>query len=43
MDTSIPTGIRIVGIHEDTRRARVSFLFKETETDIILSVLMGTH
>jgi len=41
MDTSIPTGIRIVGIHEDTRRARVSFLFKETE--IILSVLMGTH
>jgi len=43
MDTSIPAGIPIVGTHEGTGRARVSYLSNGAGTGIILSVLMGTH
>ena len=43
MDTSIPTDTRIVGTHEGTGRARVSYLSKEGGTGIILSVPMSTH
>ena len=43
MDTSIPTGTRIVGTHEDTGRARVSYLSNGAGTGIILFVHMGIH
>jgi len=43
MDTSITAGTRIVGTHEDTGRACVSYLSNEAGTNIILSVPMGTH
>jgi len=43
METSIPAGTRIVGIHEGTRRTRVSYLSNEAETSIILSLPMGTN
>jgi len=43
MDTLIPAGARIMGTHEGTGRAQVSYLFNEAGTGIILSVSMGTH
>jgi len=43
MDTSIPTGIRIVGTHDGTGRTRVSYLSNGAGTGIILFVPMDTH
>jgi hypothetical protein len=36
MDTSIPTDTRIVGTHEDTGWARVSYLYNGAGTGIII-------
>jgi len=35
MDTSIPAGTRIVGIHEDTGQTRVLYLSNGAEIDIV--------
>lgn len=42
MDTSISTGICIVGTHEGMGRAPISYLSNRVETSITLSVSMGT-
>ena len=41
MDTSIPAGTRIVGIHENTGRTQVSYLSNGVGTGIIIYVPMG--
>jgi len=42
MNTSI-SDTRIVGTNEGTGQTCVSYLSKESRTDIMISVSMGTH